>query len=322
MTAYEQRFIKMLTYDYPDEIPVSCWVVPAAWLRRFDDMKRLAAEFPEYIPHVPDLSKPETFMPQTYRVGKHVDAWGCIWSNVEEGLEALVTGHPVPSREDIRALEIPTEIDGIFRHGFMYLRLLDLRGFEESMLDFADECEELQILIDKVVEYNLRQAEAALPRYAKGELVTFGDDLGMQNALAIGAEKWRKYLKPAFTKIFEPFKRKGCYVYMHTDGWILDIINDLHECGADVINPQSGANGLDNIARICRGRIPIDIDLDRQLTPFATPSQIDDHVRECVETLSIPSGGLGLKTDINFDVPTDNIAALLEACRKYSKIKK
>ena len=44
----------------------------------------------------------------------------------------------------------------------MYLRLADLRGFEELMIDFAEEPPELQLLIDIVLEYNMRQLKIIL----------------------------------------------------------------------------------------------------------------------------------------------------------------
>ncbi len=104
---------------------------------------------------------------------------------------------------------------------------------------------------------------------------------------------------------------------MHTDGMIYEIMPDLQECGVDMINPQFRANGLDNLVRVCKGKIPINLDLDRQLFPFATPSQLDDHVREAVEAMYLPEGGLGLNIEIGKDVPLENVAALLEAVRKY-----
>jgi len=318
--AYQKRLLQAITYQNPDEIPVSCWVTPAAWKKNGIPLAELAKEYPEFITQVPDLENIENILPPTYRNGTHVDEWGCIWENIDEGLEAIVTGHPVPNREDILTLAIPPNKDGRLPHGFMYLRLLDLRGFEEAMIDFAEECDELQILIDKVTKYNCRQVEAIMHMHPQGSIAYFGDDLGMQHGLAIGAEKWRKYLKPAFAKIYVPLKSKGCYVYMHTDGQIIDIIPDLVECGVDMINPQYRANGIENLARMCKGKIPIDLDLDRQLYPFATPSQLDDHVRECVEALYLPQGGLGLKLEISYDVPIANVAALFDAVRKYRSV--
>jgi uroporphyrinogen-III decarboxylase len=197
----------------------------------------------------------------------------------------------------------------------MYLRLLDLRGFDEAMLDFAEECEELQILIDKVLEYNCIQLDIALK--APGEIIHLGDDLGMQHGLAIGAERWRKSLKPCFARIYKKIRDAGKYVYMHTDGWIVDIIPDLIECGVHMLNPQIRANGLDNLVRECKGKVSVNLDLDRQLFPFATPSELDSHVRECVEAFTMPQGGFGMVIELNYEVPLNNVAALLDAARKY-----
>ena len=286
-----RELLKAMTYDYPEIIPVTTSFLPAAWMKYGDELHRLAAQYPDLVKTLPNGM--EVSMPQSYHAGSFTDEWGCIWSNIAEGMESIVTGHPVKTREDILTLEIPQNRDGRLPHGFMYLRLLDLRGFEEAMFDFADECDELQILIDKVLQYNMNQIEAKLP--SMDEVAYFGDDLGMQKGLAIGPNKWRKYLKPAFMKMYQYVRKSGRYVYMHTDGMIYEIMPDLQECGVNMINPQFRANGLDNLVRVCKGKIPINLDLDRQLFPFATPSEIDSHVAECVEALYLPQGGLSLK---------------------------
>lgn len=313
----ENLLLKAIRYDYPSKIPVSCGALPAAWLKYGDELARIAKDYPDIMPSVPDLDHFQ--FQDSYHYGSFVDEWGCVWSNVDEGMESIVTGHPLPNREDILKLEIPKNRDGRLPHGFMYLRLLDLRGFEEAMIDFAEECDELQILIDKVLEYNCYQIEAVLP--SAGEILFFGDDLGMQKGLAIGAAKWRKYLKPCYKKMYDMVHQAGKTVYMHTDGMIYEIMPDLQECGVDMINPQYRANGIDNLVRVCKGKIPICLDLDRQLFPFATPSQLDDHVRECVEAMYLPQGGLALNCELNYEVPLENIVALLEALRKYREYK-
>jgi len=310
------NLIKAMKYDYPDEIPVGAWLLPAMWKRYGQELVRFAKEYPDIVSFIPeDVDNPESYTWGSYRLGTVTDEWGCVWTNIEEGMEAIVTGHPVPTREDILSLQLPTNTDGRLPHGFMYLRLLDLRGFEEVMIDFAEEADELQVLIDKVLEHNCRQINYALPN--TGEMMHFGDDLGMQKGLAIGAEKWRKYMKPCFKKMYDIVHAAGKYVYMHTDGMIYEIIPDLIECGVNMLNPQFRANGLDNLVRTCKGKVAINLDLDRQLFPFATPSQLDDHVRECVEAFYMPEGGLGLAIEFGPDVPLQNAAAVFDAARKY-----
>ncbi len=170
-----------------------------------------------------------------------------------------------------------------------------------------------------MLEYNLYQTAAVLPRM--GEIIYFGDDLGTQTGIAIGAARWRKYLKPCYRKIYGLIKayKPSQVIYMHTDGCIWEIMPDIIECGADVINPQFRANGLDNLVRVCRKEhiIPINLDLDRQLFPVATRSRLFDHVAECVESLYLKQGALGLSVEFNYEIPLENMAAVLDAVEKY-----
>ena len=105
---------------------------------------------------------------------------------------------------------------------------------------------------------------------------------------------------------------------MHSDGHIWEIIPDLIDCGVSVINPQVGANGLENLARVCRGNVCVDLDLNRQMFPFWTPRDIDAHVREAVEILGAPEGGLWLNAEIGDDVPLANVDAICSALETYS----
>ncbi|MCL5998190.1 MAG: hypothetical protein M1546_19385 [Chloroflexi bacterium] len=316
MGIHEDR-IKAMNFSCPELIPVQVYFLPAAWCRYRQALDEIIDRHPaifEKSAHNPDYDA----VSGTYVEGSHVDVWGCVWSNIHEGMEAIVTGHPVPTRETVRCLKLP-EKDAGFPHGFMYLRLADLRGFEELMIDFAEEPPELRMLIDTVLAYNLRQAQLRLEgmKGQPGTILYFGDDLGTQTALPISPGKWRKYLKPCYQQIYKPFVDAGYSIYMHTDGHIHEIIPDLIDVGVKVVNPQSRANGLDNLARVCKGKVCVDIDLDRQLFPLATPAEIDAHVREAVEKLGSRVGGLWLKAEINYEVPLENVEAICTALEKY-----
>ena len=260
------------------------------------------------------------FTPPSYHAGKFTDAWGCVWENIKEGYESIVTGHPVPEREDVWRLKAPTEDIGT-PHGFMYLRLMDLRGFEELMVDFAEEPPELQRLIDVVRDYNIRQTEIIVKNSPEQEVITFGDDNGMQHSLPISPESWRKYLKPAYTAIYDVVHKAGKMVYMHTDGCIWSVIQDMKEAGVNVLNPQIRANGLQNLVDTCKGKICIDLDLDRQLFPFATPKLIEEHIEECTRAMYMPEGGLMLVAECAADVPLENIEAICATLEKMRDFK-
>lgn len=310
--------VKAIKREYPSRIPIAVGILPSAWMKHREKLDEIVHAHPLIFGQQNDQRDYDQVYSRTYVAGEHVDVWGCVWRNLKTGMEAIVTGHPVPTREAVHTLEIP-EQDDYMPHGFMYLRLGDLRGFEQIMVDFAEEPPELQMLIDKVLAYNLRQGKYRLGAIDQpGQIVYFGDDLGMQNSLPMRPETWRKYLKPCFCQIYAPFKQAGHFVFMHSDGHILEIIPDLVECGVDVINPQVGANGLEELASVCKGKVCVDLDLDRQKFPFWTPDEIDQHVREAVETLGSPEGGLWLRAEVGDDVPLENVEAICTALEKYS----
>ena len=309
-----------MLFANPDRIPISCGILPAAWIKYRDELDAIVGRYPELFgEQIKDRDYDQ--VSGTYVQGTHIDVWGCKWENMHHGMESIVTGHAVPRRAMIADLEIPT-VDAGCPHGFMYLRLQDLRGFEELMLDFAEEPPELRMLLDKVLEYNMRQVGLMRDRLRasgqKEQMVYFGDDLGMQHSLPMSPTTWRTYLKPCYKALYAGLKEDGHYIYMHTDGHILEIIMDLKECGVDVVNPQVRANGIDNLKKVCKGKICIDLDLDRQLFPFASPSEIDAHIKEAAEKLGSPEGGLWLKAEIGEDVPLENVEAICAGLVKYS----
>lgn len=308
--------LKALRFQRPSRIPISMHILPATWIKYREGLDAVVRKHPILFPNYNGKQRYDEVAVETYHAGDHVDEWGCVWSNVSHGMEAIVTGHPVPTREAVRTLKAPAIVKPELKHGFMYLRLGDLRGFEEIMLDFAEEAPELQQLIDIVLEHNMKKLELMLQK--RPEMVYLGDDLGMQKGLAMGADKWRKYLKAPFARIYRRCHDAGTLVYMHTDGCIWEIIPDLIEVGVDVLNPQYRANGLDNLVRTCKGKVCTNLDLDRQMFPFADAKQIDEHIEECVAKLGSREGGLWLFSECAPDVPLQTIAAIATSLEKHS----
>lgn len=312
MYQLNELLIKALKYDHPESIPIRFGCLPSAFAKYGDELNALLSEY-EFTQNLADFSFTYN-TPPSFRKGKFKDIWGCEWENLIDGIHPLVTGHPIASHDDITSYTVPTESE-VTPHGFMYLRVLDLMGFENAMLEFAEDTDELADLVNRIADYNVNNIRARINDH--GELAFFGDDLGMQTGIAIGPKKWRKYFKPAYSRIYQVVHDAGKYVYMHTDGQIYEIIPDLTEAGVDIVNPQYRANGLDNLVRVCKGKHPIDLDLDRQMFPFATPQELRDHVYHAIEAMYLPEGGLGICIELDDAVPIENMRAILDAANEY-----
>lgn len=338
-----ENYLRTVNFQNPRWIPCSVSIMPATWRKYREALEEIILRHPKIFPDYRKGSIDfDAINDPGYRKGRFRDSWGCVWENIEEGLEGIVVESPLDDwekfnnytppdpltqgergekldweriKEILRGRKIRGELaTGGLRHGFMYMRLYYLRGFENFMIDIATEDPRLEKLIDMVLEYNIKLIKKWIEVGA--EFLYFGDDLGNQDRLPINPEKWRKYLKPCYKKMFSLCRENNVYVYFHSDGHILEIIDDLIECGINVLNPQVRANTIDGLVKTAKGKVCINLDLDRQLFPFATPKEIKEHIEEAVAKLNDPSGGLMLTAECEPDVPLENIETICKTLEK------
>jgi len=114
--------------------------------------------------------------------------------------------------------------------------------------------------------------------------------------------------------MFKTCREAGAHVHFHSDGHIMEIAEDLVNAGVSILNLQDLVNGINNIKRNLRGRVCIDLDIDRQrILPFASAEDVKKHVRTAVSSLSSPDGGLMIQVYPCSPTPLKNIRALCEA---------
>jgi len=331
-----------------DAVPCNVHISRAVWHRYRDDLKAVVERYPDIRTNSPsDPEAWDSFGARERRGELFTDAWGCVWENLQDGISGQVTGHPLERWEELASYEPPSpaltshyhpidwEHEGrLIRsargegalvrvgldHGFFFQRLYYLRGFENLMLDIARRDPRLDELCRMVLEFNRGTVERYLELGV--DVVVFGDDLGMQDRLTISPADWRRYVKPAYAELFGLCRSAGAHVYLHSDGYIVDIMPDLIEIGVTILNPQDLCNGLDNIRRLLKGRVCIDLDIDRQsIVPFGTPAEINAHIRRCIRTLASPAGGLMLICGIYPETPLENIETVLAAMNRYRRLR-
>jgi len=270
---------------------------------------------------------------------EQTDNWGCRWVYPLSALDGQCIGHPVASWSDLKTYKPPdpdefTDWEKARKnfeqvkangnaaragtdHGFIFLRLTYLRGFQNFMLDVAEKRPELDELIGIIEGYWFEVARRWVEVGA--DVISFGDDLGLQDRLPISPASWRTYIKPSYRRIFSYCRSHGVHVHLHTDGYIVDIIPDLIECGVSILNPQELVNGLEVLRRLAWGKVYLDLDIDRQrITVFGTPDEVDAHILNCVRTLGSPTGGLKFIWGVYPHTPIENIEAAVRAMDRYA----
>lgn len=340
--THRENWLRVVEFRYPQRVPCGVSFAPLTWHTHRERLEEILLRHPLLFPGYQAGGANFDSFGDFYREGEYTtDNWGCVWYNRIGGLEGQVVKHPLEDWDALDSYEFPDVMTkterGIrdWNHirkaltaqrqqgGLvggdgerLFDRLYFLRGFENLMMDFATDAPHLQVLIDRFTEYQVGLVKMYLDIGV--DLVSFHTDIGAQNALMISPAQFRKYIKPMFAAIFQPIREAGAHVVLSSDGRLVEIVDDLIECGVSVHDPQLRANTLEGIEQAYKGRLCANVDLDRQMWAFCKPEEIDAQVRQVMERLYDPRGDLMISASVwDANTPLENIDALCGALERH-----
>ena len=340
MISERENTLRAIEYRYPEWIPINFDLMQSVMYRHGLKLAEMMSRHPLLFTAAETSAVAATVAPTASTHERRFrDDWGCDWLEVEAGILGQVVGHPLADWEQLEQLVVPDparqwDWDGLRRrcrlarekgelvNGYMGIleggffdRLQFLRGLDNLLVDMLERPPELDRLIALVLDYNLRLIRLWLD--AGAELIHFHGDIGMQNSLMFSPATFREVLKPAYREMFQACRRGGAHVKYSSDGCLLEIVDDLVECGVSYHDPQVRSCGIDGIARVYGGKLCAMVDIDEQMLPFASPAEIDAQIREIVTLVGRPEGGLMLYACPSADVPLANIEAIGTAWERY-----
>ena len=344
---HKENFLRTVRFEKPDYVPMAFHINHACWNNYDQEALKDMMESHPFL--FPDYKRPAGKVVPEYlfnaRAEKpYTDPWKCVWETAEDGITGSVHGHPLETWDDFDSYKAPVaeETDGTYPvdwqklkeaaelakkentlfscglpHGHTFLRLQDIRGYENLLFDMYDETPNLVRLMEMVEEFNFAYISKLLE--LNPDMVSYPEDLGMQHGPMISPELFKRFIKPGYTRLMQPAREKGCIIHMHSDGDIRALVDDLIDGGVEVINLQDLVNGIDWIAEKFSGKVCMDLDVDRQsITRFGTPDEIDALILEEVRKIGTPQGGLLMKYGLYPGVPLENAKAVMDAMEKYA----
>ena len=309
-----QRVARCLAMDHPDRVPRDLWMLPGIYIggpQQRAAVDAFRSRWPTDITGVslPDAPKPLLSYGTPFEVGESRDEWGCKFVNIQAGVHGEVKEPILADWSKLSDLHVPEEllainIDSVNRfcaQSNQYIlgnccprpfeRLQFLRGSENIYLDLAEESSEFADLLRIVHEFYLKEMHLWARTSVDG--LRFMDDWGSQRALLISPAQWRKWFKPLYAQYVQIAHDAGKKIFMHSDGYIFDIYEDLIEIGVDAINSQLFCMDLEEIGHRFAGRITFWGEFDRQyLMPHGSPAEILAAMQRLQRTLFRPEGGV------------------------------
>ncbi len=319
-----------------DRVPRDMWHLPWAVQHHEDMVKRIKRDFPNDIGGVfVELRIPPQTKGDPYAIGEYVDEWGCKFKNIHRGVIGEVKEPLIPvddyDWDYAENIHIPKEllsfdidqvnsecektdrfmISGCCPRPFEQLQFI--RGTENLYIDLLDMPKKMINFMDRMHDYYCR----LMIKWAKTDVdaLQFMDDWGSQKSLLINPSLWCAIFKPMYKDYIEIAHSYNKKIFMHSDGYTLDIIPHLIKLGLDAINCQIFCMGVENLKQF-RGKITFWGEIDRQnLLPNGTLAEIENAVKLVYDNLW-DNGGCIAQLEFGPGANPDNVYKVFETWAK------
>ena len=272
---------RTLSFEKPSRIPRQKWILPWAESHFPDVVRELERRFPDDLVAAPAAyTMPLNTVGSRYEPGTYIDEWGCVFRNLHDGVIGIVQDPLIAEWTDLErfhppeaTLRVDTEKVNAFCRGtecFVlsgsvvrpFERLQFIRTMEQTFIDLTERPPELLDLLSRIHRHYIEEVEA----WARTEVdgISLMDDWGVQDRMMVSPDIFRTLFKPMYREYAEIARKHGKYVFLHSDGYITDIIPDLIEIGVDALNSQIFCMGVETLGESFRGRITFWGEIDRQ----------------------------------------------------------
>lgn len=300
MTPRELVYKTLEFENKTERAPRQMWLLPWAEWNHGDMVEKIHRDFPDDMVNAPCTLREKTIEEgDPYRNGVSRDAWGCRITNIHEGvigevLNPLVEGD---EWEDVDKIHIPTEwltfdkdevnafcesTDHFVSAGCCprpFEQLQFIRKTENLYMDLMDIPDNMREFMGRMHAFYCELLEEW--GKTKVDSLHFMDDWGSQQNLLISPALWRELFKPMYQDYIDIAKRHGKKIFMHSDGYTLDILPELANMGLDAVNSQIFCIGVERLEPLA-GKITFWGEIDRQ--HLLVDGSTED-IRNAVETV-------------------------------------
>lgn len=285
-----ERVKKAILFQKPDKIPVD---LPEPWR---NDFIGVGVENNPY------------FKPKV----EGEDEWGCVWEKPPGGKTmGQVKVHPLkdysmldsfnfpdynlPARYENAKKTVKNNKEKKFVIAYIPLsfihRLEYLRGHEQGWTDPYLYPDKLNQLLDKLADIAITSIKHLSEIGIDG--ICSADDWGLQDRLMLHPDIFRKFFKPQYEKVYQYTLEKGIHTFLHSCGYITNILDDLIEAGLQVIQMDQQENmGIENLSNQFGGKLCFWCPVDIQNTMInGTVDDVREYARRLIDLFGKFDGG-------------------------------
>lgn len=296
--------IRAIDRNYPDRIPICLnFDIGAAHtaitheiIQNYDtDIIVVCTEDPEFIP-VQDGYNQWGYRMETFgdTMGEVKDPPLSTWDCFEQWKSRLPDFTVMRRYESLKYLRqtYPEKylVGGL---GMMMEEIINLRGYENCMIDYYEEEDNLNKLIDLLYSIGKQQVDG----YAEAGLdaVIAWEDWGLQHSPMMAYSMWKEFYYDRMKDFVSYIHRKGMKYILHSCGHITYLLDTFIDIGVDVIQMDQQMNmGLD-LLNTWQNKICFFCPVDIQHSVQMSAQELREYSKDMIQKLGSLQGGFMYK---------------------------
>jgi len=241
----KERVLATLKRQPTDRTPIDCWLYQRQFVEKLET---------EYGPREQFLDEFNIdifvgFVPYPNQLGRQVDVTELVdvdlgdprdpkWLNHKEwnyDFAGVNVREAVNQQGDQRA--IIAHIWGLVEGTSTFL------GIENCWLNLGAQPKLMTAWFDRYADWLCELVDSC--HEAGADIITLSDDWGSNETMLFSPRMWRKTIRSYAERVVKHALSRGLFVNLHSDGYIMQIMDDLVEMGYSSLHPIQESSGMD-----------------------------------------------------------------------------
>lgn len=240
----KQRVIATLNHQPTDRTPLDCWL----YQRYFLDMLQAEYGTRETFMDEYGIDLFTGYVPWPNQLGRKIDVTDLADTSILDARDPFWLNYTAWT-EDFAGANI---LQAVAQHGDRRAVVAHIWGIVEGTSSFLGiencwtylglEPELMKAWFDRYADWLCTLAESL--KSAGVDIMTLSDDWGSNNNMLFSPRMWRDMIKPYAMRVVKHARSVGLYVNLHSDGYIMNILDDLVEMGYHSMHPVQESAGM------------------------------------------------------------------------------
>lgn len=241
----KERVLATYARKRTDRTPLDCWLYQKQFLelleRDYGTREQFMDEF--------NIDLATGYVPYPNQLGRKIDVTELADTELGDARDPRWLTHK-QWNEDFAGLNIREAVE---RHGERRAIVAHLWGIVEGTSSFLGiencwanlglEPELMTTWFDRYADWLGDLAESCIDEGVN--IITLSDDWGSNNNMLFSPRMWRAMIAPYAERVVKRVRARGVPVNLHSDGYIMNIMDDLVTIGYSSIHPVQETAGMD-----------------------------------------------------------------------------